>query len=263
MKSSITKLLLALVIMSVSTGAAVAQDATEIMKKSHMAYYYAGNDGVADVTMTIVDKKGKERLREFTMLRLDEADGGSQKYYTYFKKPSDVSRLTFMVHKNPDGNDARWIYVPSVDLVKPISADDKNSSFVGSDFSYEDVSGRHWTEDNHTLKADSTIDGKTVYVIESIPKEDEPREPYADCGWNGKRKCLVIRLNWKYRDRFPVDIWADWLAHEYSHALDRWDYRSNDLPPHRHAWGVSYADLYTDLFDGAGWLVSKEHSIEL
>jgi len=171
MKSAITKLILALVAMSIVAGAAVAQDATEIMKKSHMAYYYAADDGVADVTMTIVDKKGKERLREFTMIRLDEVDGGNQKYYTYFKKPSDVSRLTFMVHKNPDGNDARWIYVPSVDLIKPISADDKNSSFVGSDFSYEDVSGRHWTLDNHTLKGDSTIDGKAAYVIESIPKE--------------------------------------------------------------------------------------------
>ena len=76
-----------------------------------------------------------------------------------------------MVHKTPDGNDKRWIYIPAVDLVKPISADDKNSSFVGSDFTYEDVSGRHWTEDNHTLKGDGELDGKTVYVIESIPNE--------------------------------------------------------------------------------------------
>ena len=128
-----------------------AQDAQEIMKKSHMAYYYAGDDGIAKVHMQIVDKKGRERVRDFVMLRLDKEDGGDQYYYTYFTKPSDVSRLTFMVHKHADANDSRWIYVPSVDLVKQISADDKNSSFVGSDFTYEDVSGRHWTEDNHTL----------------------------------------------------------------------------------------------------------------
>lgn len=149
-----------------------AQDATELMKKSHLAYYYAGNDGLAEVNMTLIDKKGKERNRIFSMLRLDLADGGSQNYYTYFKKPSDVSRLTFMVHKSPDGNDMRWIYVPAVDLVKPISADDKNSSFVGSDFSYEDVSGRHWTEDNHSLKGEGEVNGKPVYIIESIPKEE-------------------------------------------------------------------------------------------
>lgn len=147
-----------------------AQTADEIMKKSHLAYYYAGDDGVAEVTMTLSDKRGKERIREFTMLRLDLEEGGNQKYYTYFKKPSDVSRTTFMVHKTTDGNDKRWIYVPAVDLIKPISADDKNSSFVGSDFSYEDVSGRHWTEDNHTLKEESELNGKPVFVIESVPK---------------------------------------------------------------------------------------------
>lgn len=147
-----------------------AEDASEIMKKSHLAYYYAGDDGISEVTMLINDSK-RERVKEFSMLRMDIEEGGAQRYYTYFKKPSDVARLTFMVHKSPESSDSRWIYVPSVDLVKPISADDKNSSFVGSDFSYEDVSGRHWSEDNHTLLSDSTIDGKAVYVVESIPKE--------------------------------------------------------------------------------------------
>jgi outer membrane lipoprotein-sorting protein len=160
--------IVALTLIASQTGVK-AQDATEIMKKSHLAYYYAGNDGVAEVTMKLFDKNGGQRVREFTMLRLDKEDGGDQKYYTYFKKPSDVSRLTFMVYKTGKGSDQRWIYVPSVDLVKPISADDKNSSFVGSDFSYEDVSGRHWTEDTHKLLPEAQVDGKAVYVIESTP----------------------------------------------------------------------------------------------
>ncbi|HWR81723.1 MAG TPA: outer membrane lipoprotein-sorting protein [Candidatus Deferrimicrobium sp.] len=150
-----------------------AEDAAEIMRKSHLALYYAGNDQVTDVHMKIVDQKGKERVREFAMLRLDLEEGGDQRYYTYFKKPADVARMTFMVHKSVAGNDARWIYIPAVDLVKPVSADDKSSSFVGSDFSYEDVSGRHWSEDTHRLLPDSTIDGAAVYVVESTPKKDD------------------------------------------------------------------------------------------
>lgn len=164
-------------ILSICPCIVTAQDAAELMKQSHLAYYYPANDGSADVVMKIV-KKGKERIKQFIMLRLDVEEGGVQKYYTYFKKPSDISRLVFMVHKNPDGNDARWIYIPSVDLIKPISADDKNSSFVGSHFSYEDVSGRHWNEDNHRLLdgnhgllEDSALGDKEVYLIESIPKE--------------------------------------------------------------------------------------------
>lgn len=164
-------LLAATLLLTLATIGSAQEDANAIMKKSHINYYYAGDDGVAEVSMSIVDKRGKERVREFTMLRLDEADGGDQKYFTYFKKPSDVARLTFMVHKKADGNDARWIYVPAVDLIKPISADDKNSSFVGSDFTYEDVSGRHWSEDSHALKGESDLDGTPVWVIESTPKD--------------------------------------------------------------------------------------------
>jgi outer membrane lipoprotein-sorting protein len=167
----ITLLVFSLVLLAGQNTTAADMSAQDIMKKSHLAYYYAADDGIANVTMTIA-KKGKERIREFVMLRLDLADGGEQKYYTYFKKPSDVSRLTFMVWKNPEANDKRWLYVPSVDLVKQISADDKNSSFVGSDFTYEDVSGRHWNEDNHTLvSSEETIDGKAAYLISSKPVE--------------------------------------------------------------------------------------------
>ncbi len=171
MKQTMKTLLALLLILGITGSYASAQDANELMKQSHLVYFYAGDDGLSDVNMTIVSKKGKERIREFTMIRLDIEEGGNQKYYTYFKKPSDVSRITFLVHKTSEGNDQRWIYIPSIDLIKPISADDKNSSFVGSDFSYEDISGRHWTEDNHTLKGEETLDGKTVYVIESVPKE--------------------------------------------------------------------------------------------
>jgi len=164
-------ILLALFSGSVNLAAQDNNKAEEIMKKAHLALFYAGDDGAAEVTMKIVNSKGKERLREFTMLRLDIEEGGKQDYYTYFKKPSDVSRLTFMVHKIPFSSDNRWLYIPSVDLVKRISADDKNSSFVGSDFTYEDVSGRHWSEDNHKLIREEKLNGRDVYVIESVPKE--------------------------------------------------------------------------------------------
>lgn len=172
MRNLLNTLVIAVIAVFAGTTLLAAEDAVEIMKKSHMAYYYGADDGVANVTMKIVNKKGKERVREFIMLRIDLAEGGEQKYYTYFKKPSDVSRMTFMVWKNPEGNDDRWLYVPSVDLVKRISADDKNSSFVGSNFTYEDVSGRHWTEDNHTLVSENEKSGdRDANLISSVPKE--------------------------------------------------------------------------------------------
>ncbi len=157
----------------VSLVGAAEKSAEEIMKEAHLNLYYAATDGRAQVDMELTDKRGKTRKRSFIMLRLDVEDGGAQKYFTYFTAPGDVRRTSFMVWKNPDADDSRWIYIPALDLVRRISAKDKGSSFVGSDFTYEDVSGRHWTDDNHKLLRNETVEGRDFYVIESVPKQKD------------------------------------------------------------------------------------------
>jgi len=164
-----------LVILGLLVGAGVAlaedDDALEIMNKSHLAYYYAGDGGQAKVDMVLTDKKGRTREREFWMLRSDIEEMGDQRYYTYFLKPADVSRTAFLVHKQAEGNDNRWLYIPALDLVKRIAADDRGSSFVGSDFSYEDVSGRLPNLDAHTLMGEELLNDRPVYKIKSTPKD--------------------------------------------------------------------------------------------
>ncbi len=179
-----------------STGTASADDAVnaaEIMKQSHLNYYYAADDGVSEVEMSITNKRGKTRVRKFTMLRKDFGEGGEQRYYTYFKEPGDVRRMTFMVWKNPDANDDRWIYIPSLDLVKRIAANDKNSSFVGSDFTYEDVSGRHWSEDEHSVVREETLDGKNSYVIKSVPIDPKSTSYAYRLSWVDKESFLPLK----------------------------------------------------------------------
>jgi outer membrane lipoprotein-sorting protein len=172
--------------------AADAPDAEALMKQAHLNLYYAGDDGRTVVQMTLEDKGGKTRGRKFIMARKDYEEGGSQKYYTYFLEPADVQRTSFMVWKEKAKDDSRWIYVPAVDLVKRISAKDKGSSFVGSDFSYEDVSGRDWTDDAHVLLREDALDGAAVWVIESRPKASG--DSFArKVTWIDKEKMLPVR----------------------------------------------------------------------
>jgi len=171
--------------------AAQTPDATELMKTAHLNMYYPGDDGTAHVDMTITDGRGRTRERKFVILRKDWEDGGEQRYFVYFFEPNDVRRMTFMAWKNPGADDSRWIYVPALDLVKPISANDKKSSFVGSDFSYEDVSGRPWTDDNHTFVREEKLGDADAYVIESVPKEDDYFAKKLT--WIGKDPMLILR----------------------------------------------------------------------
>lgn len=155
------------------SSAAFAQDtptAEEIVAKSRLAFYYAGTDMKAKVSMELIDKDGRKRIRELTMLRKDDQDGGQQKYFIYFHQPADVKDMAFMVYKYPEKDADRWLFIPAIDLVKRIAANDKFSSFMGSDFTYEDVSGRNPAEDTHTLSRKDVLGGNDCFVVESIPK---------------------------------------------------------------------------------------------
>lgn len=143
--------------------------AQEVIAKSRLAFFYAANDMRVKVLMELINKDENKRIRELTMLRKDYEEGGNQKYYIYFHKPADVKDTTFMVYKYPDKDDDRWLFIPAIDLVKRIAANDKFSSFVGSDFTYEDVSGRKPEEDTHHLLREEALNGKNCFVIESIP----------------------------------------------------------------------------------------------
>jgi outer membrane lipoprotein-sorting protein len=80
--------------------------------------------------------------------------------------------MTFMVWKYAGKEDDRWIFVPAVDLIRRIAADDKRSSFVGSDFTYEDISGRGVESDTHTLTGEESLGDRACYKVESVPKDE-------------------------------------------------------------------------------------------
>lgn len=151
---------------------AQSESAEQIMERSNSAYYYAGADARGRLSMELIAPDGGKRVRVMTMLRKNQEDGKSQKYFIYFHEPGDVRRLTFMIWKYPRKEDDRWIYVPAIDLIRRIASEDKYSSFVGSDFSYEDVSGRDVGEDVHTIMREEKLADRDSVVIESIPRNE-------------------------------------------------------------------------------------------
>ena len=165
-------------------GAQAAQDVPsvdEIVNRANLMSYYQGRDGRAQVDMEIKDSQGRVRTRRMTILRRDIPDTdslengayrGQQKYYVYFQRPADVNKMALVVWKNEDRDDDRWLYLPALDLVKRIAASDQRTSFAGSDFFYEDVSGRDIDADVHELMDVS----ENFYVLRSRPKSPEDVE---------------------------------------------------------------------------------------
>ena len=148
---------------------AQAPDAAGIVGKMHRAFYYPGGSFRARIKMTLEDAAGAGRQRELTMLRLNMPKGGDQRYFMYFHAPGDVRRMAFLVYKYAVKEDDRWLFIPALNLVQRIASKDSQSSFAGSDFTYEDVSGRDVEADKHKLLREEELAGKACYVIESAP----------------------------------------------------------------------------------------------
>lgn len=169
-----------------------APTVAEIVDRSNLAAYYQGKDGRAHVNMTITDSQGRTRSRRFIILRKDDKDGGQQKFYVHFSRPTDVRNTVFMVWKNIGANDDRWLYLPALDLVKRIAASDKRTSFVGSHFFYEDVSGRNPEDDSHEL-TDTT---DQFYVLKNTPKNPAEVEFSYYTLWVDKKNYLPMKAEY-------------------------------------------------------------------
>lgn len=182
--------LLILALMASPALAAPAID--EIISNANNVSYYGGDDGRSEVAMTITDNQGRIRKRLFTILRKDFTDGGNQLYFVYFKRPSDVRKTSFLVHKYIDKDDDRWMYLPSLDLVKRIAASDKRTSFMGSHFFYEDVSGRNMHADQHEMLEEND----TYYVIKNTPKDPESVEFSSYTVWINKTNFLPMKAEY-------------------------------------------------------------------
>lgn len=129
------------------------------------------DDLSGSLTMTLENARGDRRVRSVKQYVADFGD--VEKKLLVFTAPADVRDTAFMnwSYSDPERSDDQWIYLPALRRVRRISAEKKNDRFMGSDFTYDDLGERHPDQDSHRLEATEKMDGRTVYVVDSVPRD--------------------------------------------------------------------------------------------
>jgi outer membrane lipoprotein-sorting protein len=113
-----------------------------------------GRDSRFTMRMKLADRHGRirERVLEVATLRGREAPGAApgapdgDRRLIRFNYPNDIRGTSFLVWEHPSAEDERFLFLPSLGRVRRIAGSETQDSFVGSDFSYEDIGGRELDE---------------------------------------------------------------------------------------------------------------------
>ena len=137
-----------------------------------------GDNMTSNMTMTLIDRRGKERIRQ---IRSMSKDFGEDSYrLMFFVDPPDVRNTGFLTYDydDPNKDDDQWLYLPALKKTKRIASSDKSGSFMGSDFYYADMIKRDLNEYDFKLLKEDAVRGHKVWVIESVPRTKEVAEEY-------------------------------------------------------------------------------------
>lgn len=134
------------------------------------------DQGFGDFTslqeMVLRNEHGQESQRVMFNQTL-EGDADGDKTLIVFRRPFDVEGTALLTHAQVDRDDDQWLYLPALKKVKRISGASKSGSFMGSEFSYEDLAPQQVEDYDYKYLRDDNLNGQPTFVIERFPKDKD------------------------------------------------------------------------------------------
>lgn len=150
-----------------------------------------GDTRYATIEMSLIQKSGRNRVRKMESWSMDV--GKDTKTIMFFSYPGDVKGTGFLTWDYDDAGkvDDKWLYLPAMKKTRRISGkSSKTDYFMGSDFTYNDMSTRSVDEESHKLLNEELLDGHKCWKIKSSPKDKDEIYSYR-ITWI-RQDCLMV-----------------------------------------------------------------------
>ena len=128
------------------------------------------------MTMTLINAYGDEVLRKLSTKTLETKNDGD-KSISIFLEPKDVKGTKMLTHSKKVGNDLQWLYLPASKRITKITSRSKSGSFMGSEFSYEDLGSDEIEKYNYKFLKDEQHEDVDCHVLQRIPVD--PKSGYS------------------------------------------------------------------------------------
>ena len=98
-------------------------------------------DSHSVLSMVLENKQGAQTVRKLDVKVLEGGADGDKSLIS-FEFPADIKGTSLLTHPHQSASDEQWLYLPVMSRVKRISSRNKSGAFVGSEFSFEDMTNK-------------------------------------------------------------------------------------------------------------------------
>ena len=197
------------------------------------------SDQATTSKMTLRNRQGAESTREIRGKAL-EVEGDGDKSLTIFDTPRDVKGTAFLSFTHTLKSDEQWLYLPALKRVKRISSSNKSGPFMGSEFSYEDISSQEVGKYKYKFIKDDKFNGRDVFVMERYPQYK--KSGYTkQVTWIDKEMYQPLKIEFYDRKK---SLLKTLTQHDYKKYLDKF-WRPSRLEMVNHQTSKSTTLLWT------------------
>jgi hypothetical protein len=203
-----------------------AQDkltAEQIVDKSFKTTKLDGSEATS--TMTIIDNKGRERVRKIAAVTKLFDNGATEKRLIRFLSPADVKGTGLLTFDYEKKDDDMWLFMPALRKTRRIVTTEKSKNFMGSEFSYADMTPPTLEDFSYNILAEEEVKGVLCWKIEIIPKDED----VADENGFSKRIAFIAKKDFVIRKAIYYD-----LDGELQKELEVKEVKEVDLKSHKY-----------------------------
>ena len=152
---------------------------------------------ISKTTMTLINAGGQKSVRDLLMKTLEGENG--DKTISTFLSPADVKGTKVLGWEHIDRDDDQWLYLPALKRVKRIASRNKSGSFMGSEFSYEDIGNQNPGKYTFSGEPETVmLNGVECYKGARVPK-DKNSGYTKQVTWVDTKEFLIQKVD--YYDR--------------------------------------------------------------
>lgn len=178
---------------------AAAIDGREVMER--VDERETGESRHALMGMDLIDADGDVRPRVLEVWsQKSDSEKDLDETLMVFHEPSSVKDTRFLQKENDGEDDDQWIYLPDLGRVRRISGGQGDDSFMGSDFSYDDMKSREIDDFEYELLEEDEYNDYETYVVEAIPKDPEEEQYAKTISWVTKEHYVPVKVEMYDKD---------------------------------------------------------------